>query len=143
MCGRLKGALRSLACYADDMATKRRPWVTPDPSPKESEERYAFLDKAIRSLPYGEFQIDELESALGMYVLAHYLGWKVLYLVHSKKTIRKYEQILGIRLSEHFDEFGKDADRTNAYKIIQGVSNFWKLVSGDEKSPLDLDKRQI
>ncbi len=78
-----------------------------------------------------------------MYLLAHHLGWKVLYLVHSKKTIRKYEEILGIKLSEVFDEFGPDADRTNAYKIIKAVSNFWKLVSGDEKSPLDLDKRQI
>ncbi|KQW76142.1 hypothetical protein ASC67_00205 [Methylibium sp. Root1272] len=78
-----------------------------------------------------------------MYLLAHHLGWKVLYLVHSKKTIRKYEEILGIKLSEVFDEFGPDAERTNAYKIIKAVSNFWKLVSGDEKSPLELDKRQI
>ena len=67
----------------------------------------------------------------------------MLYFVHSKKTIRKYEEILGIKLSDSFDEFGKDAERTNAYKIIQTVSNFWKLVSGDEKPALELDKRQI
>ena len=78
-----------------------------------------------------------------MYVLVHRLGWKVLYFVHSKKTIRKYEEILGLKLSDEFDEFGPDAPRTNAYKIIKAVNNFWKLVSGDEKSALDLDKRQI
>ena len=66
-----------------------------------------------------------------------------MYLVHSKRTIRKYEDLLGIKLSEHFPEFGPDADRTNAYKIIQKVSNFWKLVSGDEKPPVALDKRTL
>lgn len=125
------------------MATKRKPWTTLPPTPDEATERYAFIDNVIRTLPPDRFGIDELESALGMYMLAHHLGWKVLYLVHSKKTIRKYEEILGIKLSEQFEEFGLDAPRTNAYKIIKAVSNFWKLVSGDEKSPLDLDKRQI
>lgn len=125
------------------MATKHKTWITPRATPKEAQERYAFIDRVIHALPSGKFGIDEVESALGMYLLAHQLGWKVLYLVHSKKTIRKYEEILGIKLSEHFEEFGPDAERTNAYKIIKTVSNFWKLVSGDEKSPLDLDKRQI
>ena len=125
------------------MATKRKAWSTPPPTPEQAQERYAFIDNVIRTMPPNRFGIDELESALGMYLLAHHVGWKVLYLVHSKKTIRKYEEILGIKLSEVFDEFGPDAHRTNAYKIIKAVSNFWKLVSGDEKSPLDLDKRQI
>lgn len=125
------------------MATKRKAWVTPLATPAQAQERYAFIDNVVRALPPGRYGIDEVESALGMYLLAHHLGWKVLYLVHSKKTIRKYEEILGIKLSEVFDEFGPDAERTNAYKIIKAVSNFWKLVSGDEKSPLELDKRQI
>ncbi|WP_156466604.1 hypothetical protein [Methylibium sp. Root1272] len=125
------------------MATKHKAWKTPLATPAQAHERYAFIDNVVRSLPSGQYGIDEVESALGMYLLAHHLGWKVLYLVHSKKTIRKYEEILGIKLSEVFDEFGPDAERTNAYKIIKAVSNFWKLVSGDEKSPLELDKRQI
>ena len=125
------------------MATKRKAWSTPLPTAEQAQERYAFIDQVIRTMPPNRFGVDELESALGMYLLAHHVGWKVLYLVHSKKTIRKYEEILGIKLSEVFDEFGPDAHRTNAYKIIKAVSNFWKLVSGDEKSPLDLDKRQI
>lgn len=125
------------------MTAKKRAWRTPLATQEQAQERYAFIDRVMRSLPSGKFGIDEVESALGMYLVAHHVGWKVLYLVHSKKTIRKYEEILGIKLSEVFPEFGPDADRTNAYKIIQAVSNFWKLVSGDEKSPIDLDKRQI
>jgi hypothetical protein len=125
------------------MATKRTGWQTPPATPEQAVERYAFIDKVLHSLPSGKYGIDEVESALGMYLLAHSVGWKVLYFVHSKRTIRKYEDILGLKLSEHFDDFGPDAERTNAYKIISKVSNFWRLVSGDEKPPLDLDKRQI
>ena len=125
------------------MATKHTGWKTPRATPEEARERCAFIEEVIHRLPAGKYGIDEIESALGMYLLARPLGWKVLYFIHSKKTVRKYEEILGIKLSEHFPEFGPDAERTNAYKIIEKVSNFWKLVSGDEKSPLDLDKRQL
>jgi hypothetical protein len=124
-------------------APKRPVRKTPLATPEQAQERYAFMDQVIRQMRPNGFSIDEVESALGMYMLAYHFGWKVLYLVHSKKTIKKYEEILGLKLSDAFDEFGPDADRTNAYMIIQKVSNFWKLVSGDEKSPLDLDKRGL
>jgi hypothetical protein len=123
------------------MAKKPPVRKTPMPTAEEAVRRFEVMERAIRQ--DREFQLDELESALGMYVLAHHLGWKVLYFAHSKKTIRKYEDLLGLKLSEHFPEFGPDAHRTNAYKIIQKVSNFWKLVSGEEKPALDLDKRTI
>lgn len=125
--------------YPVSMTRKRSPRKTPLPSTEEAAERYGVLERAIRQ--ERDFQMDELESALGMYVLAHHVGWKVMYLIHSKRTIRKYEDLLGLKLSEHFPEYGPDADRTNAYKIISKVSNFWKLVSGEEKPPLELDKR--
>ena len=127
------------------MASKRphRPFKTPRATPEEAQRRYKVLEDAIRKPRDESIYLNELESALGMYVLAYYFGWKVPYLVHSKRTIKKYEDLLGLKLSEHFDEFGPDADRTNAHKVITSVSNFWKLVSGNEKSPLDIDKRVI
>lgn len=114
---------------------------TPLPTPEQAIERYALMDRAIRQP--GPIQLDELESALGMYMLGHHFGWKVLYIIHSKKTVKKYETLLGIKVSEAFEEFGPDADRTNAYRIIQGISNFWKFVSGEEKPALSLDKRAL
>ncbi len=113
---------------------------TPAPTTQEAIERYALVDRAIRQ---GGFQIDELESALGMYLVGFHFGWKVLYVIHSKRTIAKYENILGIKISEVFPEFGPDADRTNAYTVINSVANFWKLVSGDVKTPLEIDKRSL
>jgi len=109
-------------------------------SPEDAAARFAVMDKAISA---GGVQIDELESALGMYLLGFHFGWKVLYLIHSKRTIKKYEALLNIKITEVFPEFGPQADRTNAFTIIQTVSNFWKLVSGDEKPSIDLDKRAL
>ncbi|THU01445.1 hypothetical protein E9531_08705 [Lampropedia puyangensis] len=113
---------------------------TPPATEQEVQERYALMDKAIRQTG---LQIDELESALGMYMVGFHFGWKVLHVIHSKKTIAKYEGILGIKVREAFPEYGPDADRTNAFKLIKSVSSFWKLVSGDERPPIQLDKRTI
>ncbi|THU01447.1 hypothetical protein E9531_08720 [Lampropedia puyangensis] len=113
---------------------------TPPANEQEMQERYAVMDKAIRQTG---LQIDELESALGMYMVGFHFGWKVLHVIHSKKTIAKYEGILGIKVREAFPEYGPDADRTNAFKLIKSVSSFWKLVSGDERPPIQLDKRTI
>lgn len=124
-------------------AKQRKPPKTPVATPDQAEERYRFMDKVIRQQRPDGFQLDEMESALGMYMLGHHFGWKVLYLIHSKKTIRKYEDILGVKISEIFDEIGPDADRTNAYRIITAASNFWKAVSGEEKPVEGIDKRAM
>src|SRR5690349_12376528 len=96
---------------------RRKPRKTPIATPAQAEERYRFLDQVIRRERPDGLQLDELESAVGMYMIGFHYGWKVLYLIHSKKTIRKYEDILGVKISEVFDEIGPDADRTYAYKI--------------------------
>ena len=113
---------------------------TPATTSAEIQERYAVMDRAIRQ---GGFQIDELESALGMYMVGFHYGWRILYLVHTKKTIRKYETLLGIKVAEAFPEYGPDVERTNAHKVLQVASNFWKVVSGDEKPTLNVDKRAV
>jgi hypothetical protein len=87
-------------------------------------------------------QSDELEAALGMLVLGYYYGWRVLVLWHSKKTIRKYEEILGIKVREEFQEEGPLAARSKAYEIAKEVSNFWKAVSGEDKS-IDREERKL
>ena len=120
-----------------------RPFKTPPAEDAEALAHYRFMESAVYKRRDEGFQIDELESALGMYMLARHFGWKVLYLIHSRKTIKKYEEILGIKLSEHFPEFGLDADRTNAKKVIDMATNFWKLVSGEDKPPQGLDKRTL
>jgi len=77
--------------------------------------------------------IDELESALGMLRIGYHFGWKVLYLAHSKKTVRKYEKILNIKIRELFPELGPSSKRSIGMGLAEKVSNFWKVVSGEIK----------
>lgn len=74
---------------------------------------------------------DDLEKALGMLMLGDYVGWKVLVLVHNKRTVRKYEEILGITVREFFVEEGPIALRSLGYSVAKDLGNFWKAVSGD------------
>ena len=116
------------------------PVKTPPVTPEQAIERYAVMDRAIRQ---GGFQIDEIESALGMYMVGFHFGWRILYLIHTKKTIRKYETLLNIKVAETFPEYGPDVEKTNAHKILKAASSFWKVVSGDEKTTLKVDKRSV
>jgi len=78
-------------------------------------------------------QLDDLEKAIGLLRIGHHVGWKVLVLVHNKRTIKKYEQILGINIREFFPEEGPSSERSIGYKIAKNLGNFWKAVSGDIK----------
>ena len=86
--------------------------------------------------------IDEVESAIGMLRVGHHFGWKVLYIVHSKKTIRKYEEILGVRIRDIFPEKGPSAPRSLGLKVAETFSNFWKVVSGDKHYKIDPEDRK-
>lgn len=73
----------------------------------------------------------ELESALGMYLLGRHLGWRALYILHSKRTVAKYEKILGIEVQHAFDGYGPDALRSAGLRAPETQAAFWKVVSGE------------
>jgi hypothetical protein len=77
-------------------------------------------------------QFDDLERALGALRLAPHLGWKPLVVIHSKSTIAKYEEILGIKFSDVSDPEGPSAPRSVGYGLVRSASNFWKAVTGEE-----------
>ena len=117
---------------------------------KPLEERVARLSaeqelqiKIIEEKAIANFkgQLDELESALGMLRMGHHFGWKVLYLIHSKRTIRKYETILGdIKIRDLFPETGPSSYRSYGLAYADKYPNFWKVVSGEFKI---LDRKKI
>ena len=110
------------------MTTPKDKRQTPVITPDDALARHRFMDEVI-----GRFSgnMDELESALGMYMIGRHLGWKVLYILHSKRTIRKYEEILGINIREEFPAEGPDASRAVSFQALQAITNFWKAVSGE------------
>jgi len=97
----------------------------------EQRERLQYIEETAIIKFSGE--LDELESAIGMLRVGHHFGWKVLYLVHSKKTIRKYEEILDIKIRDEFPPEGPSSTRSIGLAISKKFSNFWKIISGEIK----------
>lgn len=101
--------------------------------PVSANEALALQEIVEESTRKFKGQFDELENALGMLMLGRLVGWKLLVLIHNKRSIRKYEEILGIDIRTAFPEEGPLVGKSPAYELIQKVGNFWKAVSGDEK----------
>lgn len=78
-------------------------------------------------------QLDDLLAALGVLRMGDHFGWRVLVLIHNKRTIRKYEEILNIRVKEFFPAEGSQSHRSNGYTLATKLNSFWKAVSGDVK----------
>jgi hypothetical protein len=110
-----------------------------------SRERVEQLDTIERqAIASFTGQFDELEAALGMLHLGDHIGWKPLVLIHNKRTIRKYEEILGITIRDFFPEEGPSAHRSIGYTIAKKIGNFWKAVSGEIKSDeLKAQRREV
>lgn len=105
-------------------------------------ERFAKIEREAFAKFTGTF--DELEAAIGMLHLGMHLGWKPLVLIHNKRTIRKYEDILGIDIREEFPEEGPSAHRSIGYNLAKKIGNFWKAVNGSVKDDeLKAGRREI
>lgn len=73
----------------------------------------------------------ELERAIGTAMVGRHIGWKPLFLMQDRKTIAKYEKILGINFRDSLPEAGKWAHRTLVWKAMEKITNFWKAVRGE------------
>jgi len=102
------------------------------------EQKQELEELEANALANFEGAADELETALGMLRLGHHVGWKVLYVVHSKRTIRKYEDILGIKVRDIFPETGPSSYRSYGLIVVEKFTNFWKAISGEQK----IDRRR-
>lgn len=91
--------------------------------------------------------LHDLESALGMLRLGHDFGWKVIYIIHSKRTVRKYEQILQgdseeeVRVRDLFEPEGPSSYRSAGYQVVRKVSNFWRVIA-NESTEAELPKQK-
>ena len=51
--------------------------------------------------------------------------------MYDRKSVKKYEEILGFDSKVAMPEIGKFANKSVAWKAVQRVSNFWKAVKGE------------
>lgn len=92
-----------------------------------AQEKLALIRKVSKEY---RGSIHELERAVGVLFLGDEVGWKVLYLCHDKKTLRKYEQILGVDFREIFPERGPLARKSLGLALADKAGEFWKAVKG-------------
>ena len=106
----------------------------------KDKELISYFDKRIEDY---KGQIHVLESAMGAYLVGRRYGWKVLYLMHDKRTIRKFEKILDVQFRNEFDDYSDLSYKSLAYQFVKNVSNFWKAVSGEIKVKVNGKERLV
>lgn len=107
--------------------SKRSPRIAPV-TPEEAKRLVDLVDEAIHGY---SGTVDNLEAAIGMLFVGRHCGWRPLLLMHNKRTIRKYEEILGIDIRKYLPEETPRSHRSIAYKAVLAVGKFWKAVSGE------------
>lgn len=96
-----------------------------EPSP---EELAKIWDDAITTYKGNS---EKLKNAFGMLMLARTMGWKPVYLMHSRSSIKEYEKILNVDIKIMFPPIGKHPERSMAWRVTSNLSNFWKAVKGE------------
>lgn len=98
------------------------------------------------SLPSKETGVSDLgtvEGAIGALFVGQRYGLKILRIVHSAKTLRQYEQFLGLPFEELIPQHGQYIDRSFAWKIVTTTREYWDLVArkfkmeGTERRAID------
>jgi hypothetical protein len=82
--------------------------------------------------------ITDMERAIGCLYVGREFGWKIMLLIHDRKSIAKYETLLELNFREEMPDVGKYAHKSVAWGLVQKVSSFWKAVKGeipDVKTP--------
>ncbi len=81
----------------------------------------------------GDFTV--LESAVGALFLGFIIGWKPLVIIHSPRTIKSYEKILGIKFKEFMPETTSLSKTSRGYNVAVNLENFWHGVTGNASVP--------
>ena len=98
------------------------------PAPLNPEQLIKIWDDAFHTFRGNS---EKLKNAYGMLMLATKLGWKPLYLMHSRASIKEYEKILNIDIKIMFPPIGEHAERSRGWRIAGKLANFWKAVKGE------------
>lgn len=95
----------------------------------------------VHDLPYYEIaasyrgDLRILCGVLGIEAFTRLYGWRVLYLVRCKNTVKKHCQLLGISIRE-FPEYTVLSFRSDGLRYLQSKNlPFWPVVAGTHKLP--------
>jgi hypothetical protein len=95
-----------------------------------TEEQNAIIVEKTRAF---KGQLPTLSAALGAVVLGHEYGWRVLKIVHSPATLKKYEAVIGLKYDDICPETTDISHRNVGFRFYQKIGAFWKVVLGQVK----------
>lgn len=93
--------------------------------------RNQLLETVDRAIQRYRGEGTQLESAIGSLFVGNAYGWRVMYLMHNRSTLKKYEQILDVKFQECLPDETARSKLSPAYRALKKVTNFWKAVKGE------------
>lgn len=71
-----------------------------------------------------------LQAAIGALMMGRLYGWRVLKLILSHRTFKRYQDTLGIQFKEVCPERGVLYEKSIGCKVADATGAFWKVVRG-------------
>ncbi|MAD52845.1 hypothetical protein [Idiomarina sp. UBA3162] len=108
-----------------------------------TDEQNARLQSSI-----AEFKghVSTIETAIGAIVIGQRYGWRVLRMVHSSNTMKKYEKAIGLSYEEICPEETELSTRNVGYRASKVIGKYWDIVMGrhkvERKAELDEEETQ-
>ena len=75
-------------------------------------------------------QVEVFESAVGALLVGRLAGYDVLRVLHSWRTLKNYEEILGISFKDLLPARTADSRRVNGIRYAEKFQQFWKALAG-------------
>ena len=92
------------------------------------------LDIICRAFENYEGAAEVIEGAIGALLIGRLVGYNGLRVVHSWRTLKKYEGILGIEFGKLLPEKTEDTDRINGIRYARKFKAFWKALAAGVSS---------
>lgn len=107
-----------------------------------TDEQNAQLQKSL-----AEFKghVSTIETAIGAIVIGQRYGWRVLRMVHSANTMKKYEAAIGLSYEDICPEVTDLSERNIGYRVSKAIGKYWDIVMGRHKveRKAELDNNEV
>lgn len=77
--------------------------------------------------------VSTIETAIGAIVVGQKYGWRVLRMVHSANTMKKYEKAIGLKYEDICPESTEHSKRNIGFRFAQTIGKYWDVVMGRQK----------
>ena len=114
-----------------------------DPNLKSDAELLDLVINRLSMVPgdTGTTDLGIMESAIGALFVGRFYGVRVLRIIHSSSTLRKYETFLGASFEDLLPQHGEFIDRSYAWVFSKAINRYWDLVA--RKFKMDAEQKRL